>query len=417
MSAEMAPGAEQPVAQPDQAVLLRLSALLAQSNILPEDVEQIEGLQVSNWEVVTKNNEGEAEVTQLHGTRARLKTKSAQKRRLADYLSQADPVLIPPVELNTVEEDAEIERIMVVPDIQAGFRRYADGTLEPTHSEESVDIMLQLIRDTQPDRIVLNGDNLDFPTLGRHEQEHFFQNTLKPSINYVHGVLALMRSAAPNAAIVYLAGNHEQRLEKYIAQKAPELYDLVQAGSDERMLTVPFLLNLKKLGIEYRSGYPANEYYLSDKLKIIHGTKAKSNTSTVAGLARTESESVIQGHSHRAEIAAYTRKRSRFGKVIGDMIMAASFGTLASIVGRVPSYGSAVDNEGRPVTNIENWQNAMGYVELCRATGDVALMQTIHIRTFDEQRPFATRFNGKTYLPRRKFVAAESYQPAALPAA
>ena len=392
-----------------QDMLFRLSDLLARSNIRPEDVMSIDSVRVSDYQVATKNEDGVPEITQLHATQAVLRPRAAQCRKdLSEFVSQANPVIVPPVEVHARVDD-EVERLLIVPDLQGGFRKFEDGVLEPTHSEEAVDVMLQIVRDLQPDRIVMNGDNLDFPTLSKHKQEHYFKNTLQPAVNYVHQLLALMRAAAPNAKIVYLAGNHEQRLEDFIERRAPELYELVQAGSDERVMTVPFLLNLKALGVEYISGYSAAEYYISDAVKIIHGTKAKSNTSTVAGLARTESETVVQGHSHREEVAMYTRKRRRLGKTVGELIVAASFGTLASIKGRVPSYGSAVNDRGKPVDHVENWQNGLGYMEVYRATGRLALMQPIFMDTFDPRRPYATRFNGKTYTPNRRFIAAQTY--------
>ena len=194
--------------------------------------------------------------------------------------------------------------------------------------------------------------------------------------------------------------------------RAPELYDMTQAESEDRLLSIPFILRLGELGIKYYSGYPENAYLVSGRAKITHGKVAKSATSTVAGLARNGRMSDFPGHTHRVEVAAVTQEDIRRGKLVGKFVVAASFGTLADIRGRLPGTNSAVDHHGKPLTKIQNWQNAMGYVELYRATGEVAAVEPILISTFNEQRPFATRFNRKTYLPNREVVPI-AYQRAA----
>jgi hypothetical protein len=69
---------------------------------------------------------------------------------------------------------------------------------------------------------------------------------------------------------------------------------------------------------------------------------------------------VIYGHIHRREIAYLTRE-----DIDGPAeIMAASPGCLARIDGAVPSTGQGLDLDGRPLTRVENWQQAIGVVTI-----------------------------------------------------
>lgn len=342
----------------------------------------------TEYQMMYKDKEGEAHIVDLLAQRFR----HGQEATLSDFISQAEPVIINPIETKATRH--RHERVIILPDIQTGYRRYEDGQLKPIHSEEALSVALQVIREAQPDRIIMNGDNIDFTTISKHLPEHHFTDTLQPSINRVHKLLAEIRSNAPNAHLVYIAGNHEQRLEKYIATHAPELYELRQADSDKRLLTIPFLLNLDAIGnCQYISGYPASEYWLSDDIRVMHGYKVRQGGgATAAAVLRAETTSTIYGHIHRAEMAKRTIA-TRYG---GKIIVAASFGCLADIQGAVPSYGSAVDDDGQPMKHIEDWQQGLGYLEIERKTGRLALCEMINIDTFNGHQ---ATFRNKTYKP------------------
>jgi hypothetical protein len=242
----------------------------------------------------------------------------------------------------------------------------------------------------------MNGDNLDFTSISKHLPEHAFQGTLQLAINRVHKLLAEIRANAPNSKIIYIAGNHEQRLEKYVASKSPELFELRQAGQEKRVLTVPFLLNLDAIGnVEYVPGYPAGAYWLSNDLRAIHGHKVRSGGSTAVAVLNGEEVSTIFGHVHRAE-HMYRTAQTRYA---GHIAMGATYGCLADITGPVPSYGSGIDDEGHPVRHIENWINGLGRIILERATGRLMQSEQIIMDTFHPKHPYQTYFNGKVYQP------------------
>jgi hypothetical protein len=158
------------------------------------------------------------------------------------------------------------------------------------------------------------------------------------------------------AKIVYISGNHEARLSKYILNNAAAAFGIKKAcGQPEEwpVLTVPNLLRLDELKIEYISGWPNGELYLNDKLKVVHGEKLKAKQ-----VAADYTCSTIQGHAHRICMESVTRK-TRYGYDTNYSYFA---GCLCKIDGSLPSTKSSIDEFGRPVVSPEQWQQGFAVV-------------------------------------------------------
>ena len=126
------------------------------------------------------------------------------------------------------------------------------------------------------------------------------------------------------------------------------------------VLSLPVLLWMDDLEINYLSGYPEAAYYIKSNLSIVHGDKVVSNGSTTNKYLNTNSVSVIYGHIHRNELAYQTRETDQGPRTI----MAASPGCLCRIDGAVPSVKSGLDEFGVPVLQgAENWQQGLGIVQ------------------------------------------------------
>jgi hypothetical protein len=370
---------------PEQGSKLdKIQQLLDRSGIDLDDVAKINRVNV--YQGYMKNSEGEFETTDLVSVQYTPKTQGEEH----DYISQADPVKIYPHKSKAKKSNDET--VIILPDIQAGFRRMEDGLMTPLHDPNAIDVALQVIKDVQPSQVVLNGDNLDFPSLGRFAQEAALNGTINETLNYVHQLLATIKATSPDTKITYIAGNHELRLRKYLMSHAPELATLRQAGGD-RVNTVPFLLNLAALDVEYIDGYPAGKYWLTDDLKVIHGYMArKRGGATAASYLAEEDTSTIYGHIHRREYAERTHGSRRSGR----FVVAASFGCLADIQGGVPSYHSGIsETDDSSHRHVEDWQHGFGLIEISKKSGRFALQQ-IRIETFDG---YETKFAGKTYYP------------------
>jgi len=100
------------------------------------------------------------------------------------------------------------------------------------------------------------------------------------------------------------------------------------------------------------------DFWINQKLRVIHGDRIKSSGSTANIYLNQEKTSVIYGHIHRIETAYKTREDFDGPRTI----MAASPGCLARIDGAVPSTKGGVDLDGRPLVRYENWQQGMAVV-------------------------------------------------------
>lgn len=249
---------------------------------------------------------------------------------------------------------------VVLPDIQIGYFRTAENELEPLHDEQALEVALRVVKAAQPDVVVLVGDNLDLCEFGKYRFTPAFARTTQAAIDRATELMAELRGLVPSARIVWIAGNHEERLGNFILDGAGAAFGLKRGCRPVEwpVLSVPYLCRLDEAGVEYVAGYPAGVFWLNDRLKVVHGDKVASGGSTAHKYLATEKVSVIYGHIHRREWAERTREDRDGAKTI----MAASPGCLARIDGVVPSTKGGHDLDGRPLHRSEDWQSGCAVV-------------------------------------------------------
>jgi predicted phosphodiesterase len=279
----------------------------------------------------------------------------------------------PHVDRDTPRKHAEgWKTALILPDPQIGFRRFDDGTLDPFHDEQAIAVALRIIGTLVPDVIVNLGDLLDLAEWSRFEQEPAFASTTQAALDRAHLFLAEQRAAAPGADIRLLEGNHDRRIYKAVVNNAKAAFGLRQAASPPEswpVLSVPHLLRLDELGVEYVGGYPAGITWVNDNLACIHGHKVRSAGSTAAAVVDDERVSVIFGHVHRIELLHKTRQ-TRSGP---KHSLAATPGCLSRIDGAVPSTKGSTDPWGKPLTSWENWTQGIAVVSYMEGDGPFAL--------------------------------------------
>ena len=96
----------------------------------------------------------------------------------------------------------------------------------PFQDDAAVRSFVKYCKEKQPEVVVLNGDVLDMFMLSRFTKGEG-RNPLEEMM-MCQGFLDSLRKAVPNADIYYVIGNHENRLEKYVLNKAPELASLIE---------------------------------------------------------------------------------------------------------------------------------------------------------------------------------------------
>jgi hypothetical protein len=161
--------------------------------------------------------------------------------------------------------------------------------------------------------------------------------------------------------VVLIAGNHDDRLGKAIARNAMAAMRLkrAEAPNEFPVLSIPFLLRLEELAVDYISGYPAGRFKIAEgnatqtPLYAIHGEKLD-----IAKVANSERQSFAQGHIHR--IAQHSQTYEVHGEP--HFVQAFSAGCLCRIDGAVPSTKSGTDEHGTPLTRWEAWQQGLAVV-------------------------------------------------------
>lgn len=86
----------------------------------------------------------------------------------------------------------------------------------PFHNMDFIKLFIEFLKDFQPDKIVLNGDIVDFYDLSHFDKNPKRVGVLQKELDVVNGILMLMRLACPSSEIIYVEGNHEDRLRKFL---------------------------------------------------------------------------------------------------------------------------------------------------------------------------------------------------------
>jgi predicted phosphodiesterase len=253
---------------------------------------------------------------------------------------------------------------VALPDPQIGFRNLSDK-LDPFHDEAAMAVALQITdwleENDRVDTVINLGDFLDLPAQGRFEQEAAFASTTQAAFDRGHLFLQQQRQAAgPKAKIVLVEGNHDRRMEKFITANALSAFGLRRANTKELpTMSIPYLLRLEEIGVEYIDAYPAGAYWITESLRAIHGTKARSNGSTAAAYTNADPHiSTIFGHSHRLEI----QSKTVYNGAGAIRSVAVSPGCLCRVDGAVPSVNGSTHIDGSPAKHWENWQQGVAVI-------------------------------------------------------
>lgn len=108
-------------------------------------------------------------------------------------------------------------------------------------------VFLDTVSRTQPDTVILGGDVFDLAEFGRYSIDPR-EWDIVGKIRWVHEFLSEIRTRSSDTEIVFIEGNHEHRLLRYLTDNAPALKVLL---SDLHGWTVPKLLGLDKYEVRY----------------------------------------------------------------------------------------------------------------------------------------------------------------------
>jgi UDP-2,3-diacylglucosamine pyrophosphatase LpxH len=162
----------------------------------------------------------------------------------------------------------------------------------PYQDRKTLKATTKLIKDMQPDIIVLGGDIGDFYGVSQYDKNPKRANRMQKEVDEVISILEEITGISPNSRFIYLEGNHENRMQRYL-WKNPELSDL-------RSLEVPNLLDLNRLGIEYRKDFMYKGFLFK------HGDYVNKYSANKE--LEVEGVSGMSGHTHRNMMVSKTTR-------------------------------------------------------------------------------------------------------------
>jgi predicted phosphodiesterase len=161
----------------------------------------------------------------------------------------------------------------------------------PFHDEIALEAAVEAGLAEQCDTVILNGDFMDFFGVSHFRKDPRKINFAK-ELETGRQVLRWLRDKFPDARIIIKEGNHDERWEMYLIDRAPVLLDLA-------CCTFPELLELDEVHIEHvREKRPIR----LGRLNVLHGHEYRfifSPVNAARGLFLRANAHAICGHLHK----------------------------------------------------------------------------------------------------------------------
>lgn len=166
----------------------------------------------------------------------------------------------------------------------------------PFQDDKAVNCFIKTASELQPEVIVINGDLLDFYRLSRFSKGEG-RNPMEEIIE-AKAILENLHLCCPDSKIFYPIGNHENRLEKYIYDKAPEIVSIVDNFYE--------LLKCKDIEVQ-----GCHKVIFNNEFICKHGSvvSQKAGQTAIKEMERSYTSGAT-GHTHRL-IKYITRKAEK----------------------------------------------------------------------------------------------------------
>lgn len=175
-----------------------------------------------------------------------------------------------------------------LPDVHSPYedRRALDIAINHCHKKHT------------PDRVVLGGDMADlfeFSNFASTPRKH-----PEEELEDVIAMLGFLKKSFSECGMVFLVGNHERRLVRYVQTNAPKL-------ARSKQVSIASLLELESLGIDYHDNKESWErngtFYKVGKLNYLHGDEIGGCGYKYAAqrMAEIYRANIIFGHLHTTD--------------------------------------------------------------------------------------------------------------------
>jgi predicted phosphodiesterase len=208
----------------------------------------------------------------------------------------------------------------------------------PYYHKAALNAAIGYLRKWKPNCILLNGDIIDMYQMSSFDKDPRCRD-VKYEIDMLRNFVIQLRNLFPHAKIVYKIGNHEERYEKAILQRIPELVDL-------ELFNFESVISANELKIDVIKN---KRIIMAGKLNIVHGHEFARGFAAPVNPARgfflKAKNNVIGGHHH--QISSHQEQ-----DINGNIVGAWSTGCLCELH---PKY-----------MPVNNWSSGFATVEVER---------------------------------------------------
>lgn len=171
-----------------------------------------------------------------------------------------------------------LRRVLHIPDCHAPF-----------YNKSAFRLMIDVAKDFKPHEIVILGDFFDFYSVSRHDKDPLIDfKTWKDELEEAREALFWVEQIKGVKSWVFMEGNHEARLQAYIANHAPKLAGIYKTKEllclDDKWKWFP---------------YGQEGHYKIGGLTVCHGSRAGENPA--ASMVKKYRSSVLFGHVHKIQ--------------------------------------------------------------------------------------------------------------------
>jgi len=219
-----------------------------------------------------------------------------------NYRSQCRKRSHKPSEVHVVSHHIETKkRLKTAPDRMQTVAVVGDDH-NPYHDRKTVAAVNVFLGELQPEYLVKNGDVTDFYQISKFDKSPERIDKLQDDIDSTTAMLHTQRDLLPNAVIILIEGNHEDRWRRFLWSKAVEIASL-------RCLQLEKLLRLDEYEIShvsYEDGLMINDIFL-----VIHGDISSVHSGyTAKRMFEKHGGCGVTNHCHKG---GSFYKRDRFG--------------------------------------------------------------------------------------------------------
>jgi len=161
----------------------------------------------------------------------------------------------------------------------------------PYQDNQSIKAAINYGKEMKANCILINGDLIDFATISRHEKD-WRHRSVAHEFETVRSFLSELRRHFPKAKIVFKEGNHDERWEKWLFLKAPEIFDDSEFKLATRLRLPELKIDIVQDKLPVKIG----------KLTVLHGHELQGGGGVNPARATflKTIDNVLIGHCHRS---------------------------------------------------------------------------------------------------------------------